>query len=446
MHPFRTDRCGELDETDVGRRVRLSGWVVNVRPLGRLAFALLRDSTGPIQIIASGKESVARLQSLKPGAVATVDGRVERRRAQDVNEQLRTGSIEVRLAALREWQGAACTDLHETAGPGPGARAELLVRDHLHHQGFTEVTVGDRDALAGLLPRHERVFRVRTAVGPAGGHRLLEFESAFTTLDDLHAQVRNRAIAVSAALPSSPTMPLTTVPLAEILGTTKGPEVVGQLRFVHGLPVTGLAALDGHDRRLTLLSEPDSVALGTGETAQGTLARCLLLLGHGRLIGAGGLRRGDLGDLTRRHNGSLEADPLLREEVLDLIRTGHSPGPGEAWFILDLDGLGRAVAVDDGSAEQVTSSSRFPSMPVIIGDLTALLREADLTGAGHAPRNESDVAQAGRIERWDVEASAAMARSRTASPSRPTAPAGGGDPWAEHRALLDGLLDGRRRL
>jgi hypothetical protein len=228
MHPFRTDHCGDLDETDVGRRVRLSGWVVNVRPLGRLAFALLRDGTGPIQIIASDQESVASLQSLKPGAVATVDGQVERRRAQDVNPRLRTGSIEIRLAALRERPGAVDPDLHEAAGPTPGAQAELLARAHLRDQGFTEVGDGRQGSLAAFLPRHERVFRVRTAAGPEGRRRLLESECAFTTLEDLSAQVVDLALAVSTAMSSTHEVPSARVPPAEVLLTTNASDVVGQ--------------------------------------------------------------------------------------------------------------------------------------------------------------------------------------------------------------------------
>ncbi len=47
----RTDMCGELKESDVGRKLVVSGWVQSRRDLGGIIFITLRDRTGYIQVV-----------------------------------------------------------------------------------------------------------------------------------------------------------------------------------------------------------------------------------------------------------------------------------------------------------------------------------------------------------------------------------------------------------
>lgn len=47
----RTRYCGELSESDVGKRVRLCGWVALHRVHGGLTFFNLRDHTGIVQVL-----------------------------------------------------------------------------------------------------------------------------------------------------------------------------------------------------------------------------------------------------------------------------------------------------------------------------------------------------------------------------------------------------------
>ncbi|MBA3555894.1 MAG: hypothetical protein H0W29_14190, partial [Gemmatimonadales bacterium] len=47
---FRSDRCGDLTRADLGREVRLGGWVHRRRDLGGLVFIDLRDRAGLVQL------------------------------------------------------------------------------------------------------------------------------------------------------------------------------------------------------------------------------------------------------------------------------------------------------------------------------------------------------------------------------------------------------------
>jgi aspartyl-tRNA synthetase len=51
MHPYRSHNCGELRRSDVGARVRLSGWVHRSRDHGGLLFIDLRDHYGLTQCV-----------------------------------------------------------------------------------------------------------------------------------------------------------------------------------------------------------------------------------------------------------------------------------------------------------------------------------------------------------------------------------------------------------
>lgn len=46
----RTDLCGELGGDDIGKRVRLCGWVALHRIHGGLTFLNLRDHSGIVQV------------------------------------------------------------------------------------------------------------------------------------------------------------------------------------------------------------------------------------------------------------------------------------------------------------------------------------------------------------------------------------------------------------
>jgi aspartyl-tRNA synthetase len=99
-HRYRTHTCGALRKGDIGKVVRLSGWVHRVRDHGGLLFIDLRDHYGLTQVVADpDSPGFATAESVRSEWVIRVDGKVRERPVIDgkptVNPELATGEIEV---------------------------------------------------------------------------------------------------------------------------------------------------------------------------------------------------------------------------------------------------------------------------------------------------------------------------------------------------------------
>ena len=100
-HPYRSHSCGALRKSDVGRNVRLSGWVHRVRDHGHLLFIDLRDHYGITQIVVDASSPAFQLaERLKAESVIRVDGTVVARSSETVNPDLATGEIEVQAREI----------------------------------------------------------------------------------------------------------------------------------------------------------------------------------------------------------------------------------------------------------------------------------------------------------------------------------------------------------
>jgi aspartyl-tRNA synthetase len=98
MHDYRTHSCGALREQDVGKTVRLSGWVHRLRDHGGLLFIDLRDHYGLTQAVADPQSpAFKQAERLKPEWVVRIDGEVVARTPKTVNPNLPTGEVEVRI-------------------------------------------------------------------------------------------------------------------------------------------------------------------------------------------------------------------------------------------------------------------------------------------------------------------------------------------------------------
>jgi aspartyl-tRNA synthetase len=102
---YRTHLCGTLRVSDVGKRVRLGGWVHRSRNLGGLIFVDLRDRSGIVQISvdpnAAPPDVAGQAAALGAETVIAVEGEVALRPEAKRNPELATGEVEVRPSALR---------------------------------------------------------------------------------------------------------------------------------------------------------------------------------------------------------------------------------------------------------------------------------------------------------------------------------------------------------
>ncbi len=91
---YRTHTCNELRLEDAGKKVRLSGWMENVREVsGNLAFIVLRDFYGSTQLVAENEKILEVFLNLNKESVVSVSGIVRER--DNKNPKMTTGDIEV---------------------------------------------------------------------------------------------------------------------------------------------------------------------------------------------------------------------------------------------------------------------------------------------------------------------------------------------------------------
>ncbi|WP_153123158.1 aspartate--tRNA ligase [Peribacillus tepidiphilus] len=94
----RTYFCGEVTEQAIGESVTLKGWVQKRRDLGGLIFIDLRDRTGIVQVVFNpdvSKEALELAEKIRSEYVLDVKGIVVAREEGTVNNNLKTGKIEI---------------------------------------------------------------------------------------------------------------------------------------------------------------------------------------------------------------------------------------------------------------------------------------------------------------------------------------------------------------
>ena len=97
---YRTHNCNELRMVDVGKEVRLAGWVQKIRNLGKMTFIDLRDEFGITQIIISDDEKMSnQVSNLTTECTISVTGDVSERSSK--NNDIDTGDIEIIAKEIR---------------------------------------------------------------------------------------------------------------------------------------------------------------------------------------------------------------------------------------------------------------------------------------------------------------------------------------------------------
>ena len=170
MHDYRTHTCGELRLSDVGKTIRLSGWVHRLRDHGGLLFIDLRDHYGITQVVADPKSpAFALAETLKPEWVVRVDGEVVARSKETINPNLPTGEVEIRANAIEVLSEAKELPLPVFGEPDYPEETRLKYR-------FLDLR---RDSLhANIMKRQDIIWSLRKRMRDAG---FFEFQTPILT-------------------------------------------------------------------------------------------------------------------------------------------------------------------------------------------------------------------------------------------------------------------------
>ena len=98
---YRTNTCGDINESFIGKKVRLSGWINSKRDHGGLVFIDLRDHYGITQcVIDTTHPDFPKLDHLRIESVISVYGEIVKRDPETINENLPSGHVELKIESF----------------------------------------------------------------------------------------------------------------------------------------------------------------------------------------------------------------------------------------------------------------------------------------------------------------------------------------------------------
>ena len=102
MNEYRDYNCNQIGLEDVGKKVRIAGFVQTIRDFGGLVFLDIRDMYGITQVVTSGEQSDVDFASHIPlESSVTVYGEVKKRDEETINEKIKTGLVEIRIEEIK---------------------------------------------------------------------------------------------------------------------------------------------------------------------------------------------------------------------------------------------------------------------------------------------------------------------------------------------------------
>ncbi len=94
---YKDHYCDEINDSLIGKEVRLAGWIENIRDHGGVIFLDLRDSHDVVQIV-SNDDSI--FSGLTKESTVTLKGTVRKRALEDYNDKINTGTLEVLVSSI----------------------------------------------------------------------------------------------------------------------------------------------------------------------------------------------------------------------------------------------------------------------------------------------------------------------------------------------------------
>ena len=102
MNEFKTHTCNEISIEDVGKKVRIAGFVETIRDLGGLVFLDIRDTYGITQVVTSmDSQDVDVVSHIPIESAVTVYGTVRKRSEDTINLKLKTGQVEIYIEEIK---------------------------------------------------------------------------------------------------------------------------------------------------------------------------------------------------------------------------------------------------------------------------------------------------------------------------------------------------------
>lgn len=96
MTKMKDHTCNDISLEDVGKKVKIAGFVQTIRDLGGVVFLDIRDMYGTTQVVTSGDAKEVDFASHIPiQSAVCVEGTVRKRDPETINEKIKTGLVEI---------------------------------------------------------------------------------------------------------------------------------------------------------------------------------------------------------------------------------------------------------------------------------------------------------------------------------------------------------------
>ena len=101
MNVYRTHTCSQIRMEDVGKQVKIAGWVQTIRDLGGVVFADIRDQYGITQVVShENNEITEELSRIPIESVVSIQGMVRKRDEETINPNIITGKVEIEVEKI----------------------------------------------------------------------------------------------------------------------------------------------------------------------------------------------------------------------------------------------------------------------------------------------------------------------------------------------------------
>lgn len=89
---YRDVTFDQISESDIGKEIKVAGWVENIRDHGGIKFVDLRDMYGELQVVIHDDDM---LEGITRETCVSVSGRMDQRDEETYNPRIPTGTVEL---------------------------------------------------------------------------------------------------------------------------------------------------------------------------------------------------------------------------------------------------------------------------------------------------------------------------------------------------------------